>query len=58
MITMIRFPRRLNFIKDSDRILVLNTGGTVAAFDTPDNLLKDKDGYFAQQMEQENSGMQ
>ena len=42
----------------SDRILVLNTGGTVNAFDTPANLLKDKDGYFARQMAAENSGMQ
>jgi hypothetical protein len=37
---------------------VLNTGGTVSAFDTPDNLLQDKDGYFARQMAEENSGMQ
>jgi len=35
---------RLNFIRSSDKILVLNTGGTVAAFDTPENLLKDTDG--------------
>eukprot|EP01052_Picozoa_sp_SAG31_P031267 SAG31_NODE_3295_length_4448_cov_3.127616_5_plen_64_part_00 len=47
---------RLNFIRNSDKILVLNTGGTVSAFDTPENLLKNKDGYFARQMQQENSG--
>ena len=34
---------------------MLNTGGTMSAFDTPENLLKDKDGYFARQLEQENS---
>lgn len=47
--------RRLNFIRNSDRILVLNTGGTISAFDTPENLLKDRNGYFALQMEEENS---
>lgn len=48
---------RLNFIRDSDKILVLNTGGTINAYDTPENLLKDTDGYFARQMAEENSGM-
>jgi ABC-type multidrug transport system fused ATPase/permease subunit len=48
---------RLNFIRSCDKILVLNTGGTVNAFDTPENLLKDTDGYFARQMAAENSGM-
>ena len=56
--TVISIAHRLNFIKRADRILVLNTGGTVNAFDTPANLLKDKDGYFARQMAAENSGMQ
>eukprot|EP01043_Picozoa_sp_COSAG02_P016622 COSAG02_NODE_736_length_17865_cov_9.190420_2_plen_53_part_00 len=48
---------RLNFIRGCDKILVLNTGGTVNAFDTPDNLLKDTEGYFSRQMAAENSGM-
>ena len=51
-----RNVHRLNFIRASDKILVLNTGGTVNAFDTPENLLKDTDGYFARQMAAENSG--
>ena len=38
----------------SDRILVLNTGGTINAFDTPEELLKDTDGYFAKQYAEEN----
>jgi len=55
--TVISIAHRLNFIRSSDKILVLNTGGTVAAFDTPENLLKDTGGYFARQMAEENSGM-
>ena len=47
----------LNFIRNSDKILVLNTGGTINAFDTPDNLLKDTDGYFAKQLAEENQSM-
>ena len=38
--TVLSIAHRLNFIKNSDKILVLNTGGTVNAFDTPANLLK------------------
>ena len=41
----------------SDRILVLNTGGTINAFDTPEELLKDTDGYFAKQYAEENQAM-
>jgi ABC-type multidrug transport system fused ATPase/permease subunit len=55
--TVISIAHRLNFIRNSDKILVLNTGGTINAFDTPENLLKDTDGYFARQMEEENTGM-
>ena len=43
-ITVISIAHRLNFIKNSDRILVLNAGGTVNAFDTPAKLLEDKEG--------------
>ena len=52
---VLSIAHRLNFIKGSDKILVLNTGGTVNAFDTPENLLRDKDGYFARQLAEENS---
>lgn len=55
--TVLSIAHRLNFIRDSDKILVLNTGGTINAYDTPDNLLKDKAGYFAKQLAEENSGM-
>ena len=49
--------RAQNFIRNSDKILVLNTGGTINAFDTPEKLLEDTEGYFAKQLEEENSGM-
>ena len=35
---------------------VLNTGGTVNAFDTPDNLIK-AGGYFAKQLEAETKAL-
>ena len=41
----------------SDRILVLNTGGTINTFDTPEELLKDTDGCFAKQYAEENQAM-
>lgn len=53
--TVISIAHRLNFIRNSDRILVLNTGGTINAFDTPDRLLEDPDGYFARQLAEENA---
>ena len=55
--TVISIAHRLNFIRNSDKILVLNTGCTINTFDTPENLLKDTDGYFARQMAEENTGM-
>jgi ABC-type multidrug transport system fused ATPase/permease subunit len=55
--TVISIAHRLNFIRNSDKILVLNTGGTISAFDTPENLLKDTSGYFSRQMAEENTGM-
>ena len=55
--TVISIAHRLNFIKNSDRILVLNTGGTINAFETPAKLLEDTDGYFARQLAEENQAM-
>eukprot|EP01052_Picozoa_sp_SAG31_P009035 SAG31_NODE_467_length_15267_cov_13.792919_11_plen_246_part_00 len=52
--TVLSIAHRLNFIKDFDRILVLNTGGTINAFDTPANLLEQKGGYFSRQLGVEN----
>ena len=51
--TIVSIAHRLNFIRNSDKILVLNPGGTVNAFDTPENLIK-QGGYFAKQLEAEN----
>jgi len=56
-ITVISIAHRLNFIKNSDRILVLNAGGTVNAFDTPAKLLEDKEGYYSKQLAEENKSM-
>ena len=39
--TVISIAHRLNFIRNSDKILVLNTGGTINAFDTPSNLINE-----------------
>lgn len=54
--TVISIAHRLNFIRNSDKILVLNTGGTIADFDTPTNLIK-AGGYFAKQLEAETKVM-
>ena len=48
--TVLSIAHRLDFIKDSERIPVLKTGGTVSAFDTLAKLLEDRGGYFARQL--------
>ena len=42
--TVISIAHRLNFIRGSDRVPVLDAGGTVNAFGPPEELLKDSDG--------------
>eukprot|EP01129_Flabellula_baltica_P009720 TRINITY_DN4019_c0_g1_i1.p1 TRINITY_DN4019_c0_g1~~TRINITY_DN4019_c0_g1_i1.p1 ORF type:complete len:1462 (+),score=305.81 TRINITY_DN4019_c0_g1_i1:37-4422(+) len=54
--TVLTIAHRINTILDSDRILVMEQG-EVAEFDTPDNLLKDKNGFFTNLVNQSNTGV-
>ncbi|XP_022166667.1 probable multidrug resistance-associated protein lethal(2)03659 isoform X2 [Myzus persicae] len=53
--TVLTIAHRLNTVMDSDKILVIDAG-SVVEFDHPYNLLKNKDGFLYQMVEQTGQG--
>ncbi|KAJ2357578.1 Multiple drug resistance-associated protein-like transporter 1, partial [Coemansia sp. RSA 2618] len=49
--TVLTIAHRINTIIDSDMVLVMD-GGKTAEYDTPQNLLKNRDGLFAKLVEE------
>jgi len=45
--TVLSIAHRLRFVLRCDRILVLGNGGHILGLDTPANLMREEDGYFA-----------
>lgn len=45
--TVLSIAHRLRFVMRCDRILVLENGGRVQSLDTPANLMREQEGYFA-----------
>merc|ERR1712037_488668 len=51
--TVLSIAHRLTFVLGCDRILVLRRGGTLDAFDSPRELQRDPNCYFARQLRAE-----
>lgn len=49
--TVLTIAHRLNTVMDSDKVLVMDAG-TMVEFDHPHNLLKNKDGFLYNMVEQ------
>jgi ABC-type multidrug transport system fused ATPase/permease subunit len=54
--TVLTVSHRLRYILQCDRVVVMNRGGRIAAFDTPARLQAQSDGYFACQLRVEADG--
>jgi len=51
--TVLSIAHRLSFVLQSDRIMVLGSGGTLEAFDTLEELQHDPESYFCRQLRAE-----
>jgi len=51
--TLLSIAHRLSFVLQSDRIMVLGSGGTLEAFDTLEELQHDPESYFCRQLRAE-----
>jgi len=51
--TVLSIAHRLSFVLQCDRIMVLRRGGTLEAFDTPEELQRNPDSYFSRQLRAE-----